>query len=292
MTPTPFAWSKRTCGIPFDVTFHIVENGQLHEVKAHKMILAMVSDIFKTMFFATEVGNKTANAIKIEKTTAPAFQIMIDAVNSSKSIADSLRGKSVQEIFDVVNLVERYQIPELMSAVQEFLSEYTITEDTVLEVAEEAMEYTNMFEDEANILLHACAKFLKAKFKDLDSVYTFAEANKDQKEVFSTLLAMMKNVTATESSDTNHDLVYAWIHRNKNRTCYHEDCSHVHPSIRDHGIHKDKLFEMIKDKMSYSEMEATLFFLSEEGHIYTTVDEDHFKTTMEYDDDDDINFRW
>jgi len=267
MTPTPFGWSKRTCGIPFDVTFHIVENGQLHVVEAHKMILAMVSDIFKTMFYATEVGNKTANAIKIEKTTALAFQIMIDAVNSSKRIEDSLQGKSVQEIFDVVNLVERYQIPELVKAVREFLSEYTITEDTVLEVAEEAMEYTNMFEDEANILLLACAKFLKAQFSDLYSLYLFKWANKDQEEVISTLLALMKKVETSECSDTNQYLVYTCIRR----------------SFEEDGLQRDHLFDMVKDRMSYSEMEAALSFLSAEGHIYTTVDEDHFKSTTDGD---------
>jgi len=202
MSPTPFAWSNRSSGIPFDVTFQIAEkNGRkirLCEVKAHKWLLAMVSDIFKTMFYATNVGDKAENVIKIEKTTASAFQIMIDSVYNAKSIEESLAGKSIHEIFDVVNLVERYQIPELKEAIQQLLAEYPITEHTVLEVAEEAMEYVNMFKDEANDLLLNCAKFLKSQFKDLNSVYTYAAANKEHKEVFATLLALVQDVTPSE----------------------------------------------------------------------------------------------
>ena len=118
MTSSPFHWSKliagisdESFGIPTDVTFQIVdETGakrSLQEVRAHKMILGMVSDIFKTMFYSTNVGNKTANIIKIEKTTAPAFRIMIDAVYNIKSIGDSLKGKSVDEIFDIMILVDK-----------------------------------------------------------------------------------------------------------------------------------------------------------------------------------------
>ena len=60
MRATPFKWSRliaeitdETFGIPPDVVFQIVENDQLHEIKAHKMILSMVSPTFKTMFYST-----------------------------------------------------------------------------------------------------------------------------------------------------------------------------------------------------------------------------------------------
>jgi len=204
MSASPFNWSKliagisnASSGIPTDVTFQIVdERGakrSLHEVKAHKMILAMVSDIFQTMFYSTDVGDRTISVIKIEKTTAPAFRIMLDAVYNIKSLRESLMGKSVDEVFEVVNLLERYHIVELMEVAKDHLANYLVTEDTVLEVAGHAMEYTGMFEAEANQLIITCAKFLKHKLKDLNSVIDYAAENENHRVVLATLLARMKD---------------------------------------------------------------------------------------------------
>ena len=37
----------------------------------------------------------------------------------------------------------------------------------------------------------------------------------------------------------------------------------------------------VRTKMSKQEMDSALDYLSSEGHIYSTIDEDHFKTTDE-----------
>ena len=78
MNPIPFDWSKliakttdESFGIMPDVTFQIVEKmgtkRKLHEVKAHKMILEMVSPTFKTMFYITDVGDKALEMIQISE---------------------------------------------------------------------------------------------------------------------------------------------------------------------------------------------------------------------------------
>lgn len=73
----------------------------------------------------------------------------------------------------------------------------------------------------------------------------------------------MGSVTAQSFGNTKHDLVYGCIRQ----------------SMDDAGLHKDQLMAQIKSKMSKGEMENSLEFLSAEGHIYSTVDEDHFKST-------------
>ena len=123
--------------------------------------------------YTTDVGGKTAKVIKIEKTTALAFQILKDAIYNIKSIGDSLQGKSVDEVFHVVDLIERFHIPELMEPAKEHLANFPITEDTVLEVAEEAMEYTHLFEAESQHLLNNCAQFLVPKLQDTKSMKSF-----------------------------------------------------------------------------------------------------------------------
>lgn len=129
--PSLFNWSRvmdETIDIPMDVTFKIVEDGIVAEVKAHKMVLGMVSRVFKTMFFITSIGDKSAMEIPVKNTTKPAFQIMIDAVYNKISIEDSLKEKSVYEIFAVLDLANRFEIPELLQAVVNHLTTLTVTE--------------------------------------------------------------------------------------------------------------------------------------------------------------------
>ena len=61
----------------------------------------------------------------------------------------------------------------------------------------------------------------------------------------------------------NYDLVYGLIRQ----------------STEEAGIDKDSIFNQAKKTMSKVEMDNALDFLSSEGHIYSTIDEEHFKTT-------------
>jgi len=52
-------------------------------------------------------------------------------------------------------------------------------------------------------------------------------------------------------------------------------------SMEEQGVNRDHINVQVKSKMSKQEMDNSLDFLSSEGHIYSTIDEDHFKTTDE-----------
>ena len=47
------------------------------------------------------------------------------------------------------------------------------------------------------------------------------------------------------------------------------------------GVDRACVYAKLANQMSHTDLEEALEFLSSEGHIYTTVDEDHFKTTDE-----------
>ena len=192
---SPFNWTNLISemtdsgfGIQPDVTFRIVEDGEIKEVRAHKMILGMVSPMFKKMFFTTDVGDKTAEKIDIKETTLVAFEVMIDAIYNTKSIEDSLKGKSVQEFFDVINLIERYQIAELQKIIKKYVYNYPISGETVLDVAAEAMEYSHLFQTEAQYIILKCAKLLKPKLSDATSIMKYISENMNHKDVVSTLI--------------------------------------------------------------------------------------------------------
>merc|ERR550519_1462935 len=103
-------------------------------------------------------------------------------------------------------LVERYHIVELIEAAKELLANYPIADDTVLEVAGDVMEYTNMFEAEAQQLLLTCAKFLKPKVKVFKAMTRYAKQNENRKEVFALLLAKMDDIPPTECTNCKNEI--------------------------------------------------------------------------------------
>ena len=59
---------------PADVIFKIVEDDKVHDIKAHKMLMAMASSVFRKMF-TLDFKEKNSNEVKIEETTQVAFQV-------------------------------------------------------------------------------------------------------------------------------------------------------------------------------------------------------------------------
>lgn len=48
---------------------------------------------------------------------------------------------------------------------------------------------------------------------------------------------------------------------------------------REEGLSRDEMYENLRGKISIRDLNDALDYLSGEGHIYSTTDEDHFKTT-------------
>ena len=69
--------------------------------------------------------------------------------------------------------------------------------------------------------------------------------------------------SAQSFGNKNYDLVYGIIRQ----------------TVVESGCDRDTIFNQAKKTMSKSDMDNALDFLSSEGHIYSTIDEDHFKTT-------------
>jgi len=61
---------------------------------------------------------------------------------------------------------------------------------------------------------------------------------------------------------------------------YHHVYGMIKHSVEEDGIAKDTIFNQVQGKMSQVEVENTLEYLSNEGHIYTTINDDHFKETV------------
>ena len=61
----------------------------------------------------------------------------------------------------VLNFVNKYKIPELVLACRDCLATFSLSEEDVLAVADDAIKYLNIFEKEAKELQLQCTKYLK-----------------------------------------------------------------------------------------------------------------------------------
>ena len=102
---------------------------KLGDVSGHKVILALLSTVFKRGFFGTAAGKK--EVIPVRETTLEGFKIMIDYIYN-KCIDWSKF--TVLELYYIVNLAEKYDIPGLMKDAKRQMGNFPLTMDEVLEV--------------------------------------------------------------------------------------------------------------------------------------------------------------
>jgi hypothetical protein len=79
----------------------------------------------------------------------------------------------VLEMYDVVNLAEKYYIPGLLDVVKTQMENVHLTMEDVIEVAETAVQF-NRFPTISSSLLQSCAKFLKTNLKTDGELLQFA----------------------------------------------------------------------------------------------------------------------
>lgn len=48
---------------------------------------------------------------------------------------------------------------------------------------------------------------------------------------------------------------------------------------REEGLSRDEMMQQLKGRLNRKDLDDALEYLSGEGHIYSTMDEDHFRTT-------------
>jgi len=167
-------------GVPADVTFQIIEGtpgdeGEetkkvLGEVKGHKVVLAAFSEVFKNMFFGPMKESK--NIISVEQTTLESFEKLFDFIYNKDINWGNL---TVSEIYDVVNLADKYLVKELMDELKDQMENLTLTVGNVMDFAHTASQFSQ-FPDVSTALLTACAKFVKKTIKTRDEQLSFVLA--------------------------------------------------------------------------------------------------------------------
>ena len=119
----------------------------------------------------------------IKDTTKEAFEDFL-VFNYEKKI--DFESKTLEELYEVFNLAERYQVEELKEVVSTSIKHFPLSIDNLVKSAAIAKEYGH-FENISDALYASCVDFAKAQFTDGDSVLTFVQENNDDTMVMKIL---------------------------------------------------------------------------------------------------------
>jgi len=131
---------------------------------------------------------ETREIIPVKQTT---FDRLIKYFYQVKIYVDCF---SVSEIFELLNLAERYDVAKLKIELKKMLQLFQVTRENLMETASIACQFS-MFEDSSSALLLNCAKFL---YKNITSPKEIVEFTVDQHakglgEVHLKLFGLIKN---------------------------------------------------------------------------------------------------
>jgi len=189
--------------IPTNVRFLFNEGGIIKEVKAHKMILALVSDVFAKEFFGSMKEDK--DDIDIKDASQEVFQAMVNFIYNKQVDMGEFDLTFKCQLY---NLAEKYNVKDLRRKIIASIPKHDndITEENVLDVAilaEENIHHKPLSEE----LYTAATVFLMKKFAGkLNNAVEFIsqiEATQANGLVLIKMIARMKEMTPTLSKCQN-----------------------------------------------------------------------------------------
>ena len=184
-----FDWSllptllSTSSAIPTDITFKVVdkEDQVVANLEAHKMIVALHSDHFKNALYGSGVNFKEdrEGIMVIKETTKDAFEDFLGFLYEKKI---DFKSKNLGELFEILNLAERYQVRELKDMTVEVFKNIPIAMDNVVDMAATAEEFSH-FDAMSKAVYSRCVAFIEGHFTNAQSVIEFIQRNEDKATV-------------------------------------------------------------------------------------------------------------
>eukprot|EP00092_Neocalanus_flemingeri_P029234 GFUD01031737.1.p1 GENE.GFUD01031737.1~~GFUD01031737.1.p1 ORF type:complete len:274 (+),score=69.56 GFUD01031737.1:52-873(+) len=156
--------------IPTDVRFLFTreEGATIKEVKAHKMILGIASDVFERQFFGALGEPK--DDIDIIDVSAEVFTVMVEYIYNKKL---DWMDYNLGFLSSLYYAAEKFNIEELREEIIASIPEHEVSEENLLDVAilaEDNLHHQPL----SDTLYEVAASFLKNKFDSkIENVYKF-----------------------------------------------------------------------------------------------------------------------
>ena len=179
--------------IPKDIKFLFKEEGVVTSIMAHKIILAVISDVFEKQFFGSL--KEPEHEILIKDAKREVFEVLIDFIYNKQPIMSDFDLYFLSSLF---YLAEKYDISALKKEIIATIINKEISDENVLNVAIIAEE-SIVLEEFSDNLYDRVAMFLLKKFAgQLSNVFEFfshVEATQVNGLVLLKVMARMKNMT-------------------------------------------------------------------------------------------------
>ena len=181
--------------IPPNIFFRVVEGGDKEEnidtelednktdlIPAHKIFLAGASPVFRANFFG--LMKMTGEVMVVKETTIEAFMTLINFIYWPRG-NDSFSVKHITKIQDLCNIIEiseRYQVSELVQIAKERLQTLKITNENLIDAALAAEKF-KVFDDIQDLLTNKSVNFLQRTLTSAsDVIKLMVSTNEDHPE--------------------------------------------------------------------------------------------------------------
>ena len=186
--------SLSSSSIPKDIKFLFKEKeGVTTSIMAHKVILAVISDVFEKEFFGSLKEHE--NEILIKDAKHEVFEVLVDYIYNKQPIMSNYDLHFLSSLF---YLAEKYNISALKNEIIATIFNKEISDENVLSVAIIAEE-TIVLEEFSDSLYDRVAMFLLKKFAGkLTNVFEFfsqIKATEVNGLALLKVMAKMKNMT-------------------------------------------------------------------------------------------------
>jgi len=182
--------------IPADLEIRVLEgedkNDWLRENvhMAHKSFMASVSDVFAAQFYGKLAQDKTYTYF--ENTTMVAVGTFLEFIYS-KPKEFSLGSLSIDNLFLVLSLADKFNIYTLGAKVRIAIRRFPLEKSNVMEVAAVAEKYLEVFDGFSRRLQKRCAEFLAITLKDFSTYSTFLLNDVEDFDLLKKLLRTEQN---------------------------------------------------------------------------------------------------
>ena len=173
--------------IPPDIFFQVLRSSTRNEniemekkeeadktnmIAGHKLLLAGASPVFRANFFGPL--RMAGEVMVVKETTLEAFAALIDFIYwpPGKETFSLKHFASFEQLCEIVEISERYQVHELKKVAMEALEKLPISSKTVISVANVADKF-KVFPDVRNLLIDKSLSFLDKNLKSANDVFSF-----------------------------------------------------------------------------------------------------------------------